>query len=696
SLAASGRNVSLGTSTRTGTIINDDNATVTLSGGTTKNEGNTGTTPYVFTLTLNAAIPGGFTANYTTNDGTATTADNDYVDNDGALAFTGTAGETKTFTVLVNGDLNIEANETFQTAINSLSGLANPGAVTILGSPQTSTITNDEQDWGDAPTAAQSGFVIRYPTTADANGARHALALGGLRLGATVDAEVDGQPNATATGDDGDEDGVTLPAVLVRGTNATITVNVSAACKLDAWVDFGRDGRWSQDTLDYIFASVNLVAGDNTLSFAVPAVASLGTSFARFRVSTTGGLTSRNLATDGEVEDYQVNISSVALSVNDVTLNEGNAGMSSFTFTASLSSPAGPGGVTFDIATQDNTATAANNDYIPKSLVGQTIPAGSSTYSFTVLVNGDLVVENNESFFVNVTNVTGAGVTDGQGLGTITNDDAATLTLAGGITQNEGNAGTTAYTFTATLNNQVQGGFTVPYSTNDGTATTADNDYTDNDGILTFAGTAGETKTITVLVNGDTKVELDETFTVALGALTGAPAGVTTVGSPQTGTITNDDATTVAIAANVSQAESVTPQTFTVTLSNPVDVNVTVQFSTSDGTATTADNDYTGIVNQTVTFAAGTTTAQAVNVMIINDPKVEANETYTGTISGLAAGGRNVSLANATRTGTIQNDDATNLFIAGPVTHDEGNSGTTNYLFSISLTAPVQGGFTVN
>ena len=64
------------------------------------------------------------------------------------------------------------------------------------------------------------------------------------------------------------------------------------------------------------------------------------------------------------------------------------------------------------------------------------------------------------------------------------------------------------------------------YTTNDGTATAANNDYVDNDGSLTFAGTSGETKTITVLVNGDTTVEPNETFTVALGAISGLAAGV--------------------------------------------------------------------------------------------------------------------------------------------------------------------------
>jgi uncharacterized repeat protein (TIGR01451 family) len=120
------------------------------------------------------------------------------------------------------------------------------------------------------------------------------------------------------------------------------------------------------------------------------------------------------------------------LNVNDVTLAEGNAGTTSFFFTVSLSAPAGPGGVTFDIATADGTAQDDNpatedNDYVAKSLTGQTIPAGSSTYAFSVDVNGDTSTEPNETFFVNVTNITGANAGDVQGLGTINNDDV-TLT----------------------------------------------------------------------------------------------------------------------------------------------------------------------------------------------------------------------------------------------------------------------------
>jgi len=125
------------------------------------------------------------------------------------------------------------------------------------------------------------------------------------------------------------------------------------------------------------------------------------------------------------IDDFSVtaNGGEVSLSINDVTMAEGNTGTSTATFTISLSAPAPVGGVTFDIATADNTATVADNDYVARSLLAQNIPQGGQTFDFAVTVNGDTTPEPNETFFVNVTNVTGATVADGQGLGTITNDD---------------------------------------------------------------------------------------------------------------------------------------------------------------------------------------------------------------------------------------------------------------------------------
>lgn len=115
------------------------------------------------------------------------------------------------------------------------------------------------------------------------------------------------------------------------------------------------------------------------------------------------------------------------ISINDVSLDEGNSGTTTFLFTVSLSAPAGPGGVTFNIATQNGTAIAPD-DYTARSINGATIPAGGTEYLFAVAANGDTIQELDENFTVVISSVTGATALRLQGTGTIRNDD---VTLTG-------------------------------------------------------------------------------------------------------------------------------------------------------------------------------------------------------------------------------------------------------------------------
>lgn len=229
------------------------------------------------------------------------------------------------------------------------------------------------------------------------------------------------------------------------------------------------------------------------------------------------------------------------LSINDVSLSEGDAGTTSFTYTVSLSAPAGAGGVTFDIATADGTAqdgnpTGEDNDYVAQSLTGQTIPAGSSTYSFTVLVNGDTAVEPNETFFVNVTNVVGAAVTDGQGQGTIVNDDVAVATVEFGDSNYFEDESQVAF-LTVTRSGDLSGTTTVNYTTQNpaanlgvvpaatgGAACTLGVDFIHQSGTLTF-GVEEDFKEIQIQLCGDSLVEQNESFNVYLSNVTNGTLG---------------------------------------------------------------------------------------------------------------------------------------------------------------------------
>ena len=152
-----------------------------------------------------------------------------------------------------------------------------------------------------------------YATLSADGGAEHLLG-SGLTLGSLVDADADGQPTASATGDDNDgtndDDGVTFGTMMAGQLDASVTVNVQGGGgKLDAWLDFNGDGSWGGPG-EFIFASRDVVVGDNLLQFDVPSWAESGVAYARFRLSTSGNYAPSEIASDGEVEDYQIFIAS--------------------------------------------------------------------------------------------------------------------------------------------------------------------------------------------------------------------------------------------------------------------------------------------------------------------------------------------------------------------------------------------------
>ncbi|HEV7767639.1 MAG TPA: GEVED domain-containing protein [Thermoanaerobaculia bacterium] len=197
---------------------------------------------------------------------------------------------------------------------------ASPGAVrygrfrlsTTGGLTPTGTTPNGEvedyafaiagTDFGDAPDS--------YHTLLASDGARHII-VDGFSLGATVDPEPDGQPNAAANGDGADEDGVTLPTVDACATmNYTVALTNTAGITtplLDAWIDFDGDGAFNNPR-DRIATAVALTPGANALTAAIPCNIRTRSSYARFRL-TDGGINVPDTGTtEGEIEDYVVTI----------------------------------------------------------------------------------------------------------------------------------------------------------------------------------------------------------------------------------------------------------------------------------------------------------------------------------------------------------------------------------------------------
>ena len=375
---------------------------------------------------------------------------------------------------------------------------------------------------------------------------------------------------------------------------------------------------------------------------------------------------------DGCSSTCTVEAVSARLSIADVSTSEGNSGTKVATFTVRLSQAAAST-VTYNIATANGTATAGS-DYIAKTLAGQSIPAGQTSKTFTVTINGDTTKEANETFNVNVSNVVGASVADGQARGTIVNDDSPLLSIAD-VSIAEGNSGTKLATFTVKVSPASATAVTYNIATANNTAVSG-SDYV----ARSLAGqsiAAGQTsKTFTVTINGDTAVEANERFAVNVTNVTGASLA----DGLAFGTILNDDGKTLSIGdVAITEGNSGTKlATFRVRLSQASTSAVTFNVATSNGTAV-AGSDYAAksLIGQSI--AAGQT-SKTFAVTINGDASAEANETFSVNLTNAAG----ASIFDAKAKGTILNDDGKTLRI-GDVSITEGNSGTRIATFTVTL-----------
>ena len=232
------------------------------------------------------------------------------------------------------------------------------------------------------------------------------------------------------------------------------------------------------------------------------------------------------------------------------------------------------------------------------------------------------------------------GVSASEVTVTITDDDTPALTIA------DANAteGDEQITFTVRLNVASSLEVMVDWTTTDGTATQG-TDYAETTGTLRFDALETE-QTITVPLLDDALDEADETFAIALSNAVNA----TLDDAEATGTIADNDDTPALTIADAEAAEGDGEITFAVTLGAVSGLEVTVDWTTADGTAT-ADADYVAADGR-LTFAPGQTEA-TIAVAVFNDALDEGDETLTIALSDPT----NATIADGTSTGTITDDD---------------------------------------
>ncbi|HEY9848816.1 MAG TPA: DUF4347 domain-containing protein [Leptolyngbyaceae cyanobacterium] len=557
----------------------------------TKAEGNSGTTDYTFTATLSRATTQTVTVNYSTKDGTATIANNDYIDNDNSITFTPGGSLTQTITIQAKGDETPESDETFTVSLDS----ATNAQIDTSAKQGTGTITNDDK----------AGIIVTQNpglTTTETGGT------------ATFTIKLASQPTSDVTinlASDNTKEGITDKSSL---TFTSANWNLDQTVTIIGQDDFIIDGNISYNIITAKSTSAD--TSYNNLDVTDVPVINTDNEKGGITINQSGGNT--NIIEGGATDSYEIVLTSqptsdVTISINNSTqtgtspttltftsanwniartvtitaiddnAEEGNhtgtithtvtssdANYNGFTIadiTANISDndsagftinpttlTTGENGTTANFSVKLNTQPTADvtlnlsssntaEGTIDKSSLTFTTSNWNTPQTVTIIGIDDNIVDGDKVYQV-ITNAAISNDSKYNNLNPVdinvtnTDNDRTTVSVTPAtVSQTEGNGGAIAYNFTINLSHSSVVPVTVAYTTDDGTAT-AGSDYIDNDGTIAF--NPGETsKSITVNVLGDNLPETSETFSINLVSATNATVNSTSKQS--TGIITNDD-----------------------------------------------------------------------------------------------------------------------------------------------------------
>ncbi len=453
-----------------GTIVDNDGPPTISINDVTAAEG-TGfqSQSATFTVSLNSASEKAITVDFSMTAGTATQAV-DYFGFSSSVEFpAGTV--SRTINVSLIPDNVFEPDETFFV------NLSNATNATIADAQGQGTISNDDPQ----PGIAIAGFASPQEGTGTTNNA-------------SFEVRLSNPSHQTITVAFATADGTATVGADYTATSGTITFNPGETTKSVTVALIG-------DNIDEVNETfvVNLSNATNATITGAQGVATI-------------------LDDDGPT-----------ISINSISIAEGHTGLTNAVFTLTLSVPSVQN-VFVSVVTFDITATG-NLDYLRLFGSSVSIPAGQTSGTVTVRLIGDFQVESDEQFTVQLQFPSNATIANGQGTGTIVNDDSS------------GKLQFSSQTYTATEDassidvtvsrvDGATGSVTVDYATSNGTAT-AGSDYTAASGTLTFL--QGETsKTFSIPITNDSVFEPDETVNLTLSN----PTGDATLGTPATATLT--------------------------------------------------------------------------------------------------------------------------------------------------------------
>ena len=759
--------VELGNDTAIGTIYDTDvGLTVSINDPSSIVEGDSGETTLMFEVAISGEPSSDVMVDFTTADGSAMVSDNDYSANAGTLTFAAHDASSQFVSVQVTGDGKVELDENLTVTVSNVRGAPearlddnNALATGTLSNDDSATISINDLSMDEGNPGIPSIFTFAVtldndtdvPVTLDYT---------------TVDGTAEAGSDYTATSGSltfaaGNHDPQMIMVSMIGDEfgepDETFSVQLSNLMAGDRNVQFANGGLGAGtvrnddvpglfvddvamvegDTgqTEFVFSvsvgppqpieiSVVVNSEDGTASAAdndyEPIVEQMLTFAPNEESQTVTVLVNTNQIVESN-ETFSLKLSNASgieilgdtgvgtilnddfaeINISDVTIDPEDEQVATFAVTMSREVDTD---ISVDFATGDVTALVADGDYEMQS--GTLIlTAGETEKTISISIHDDNIVERDETFHVELSNLIDGGrdvlITKGTGIGTIVDNESATLSIDD-VAMMESDNGQTDYTFTVTMMGIVDADVSYDVATLEGTALQSDGDFDSNSGTMTFAagGAAVKTQSITIQVNGDSKVELDETFSVELSNLQADGRAVSLSNATGLGTIQNDDAAGITLDdITVTEGnDGTTTTSFTANMTNEVDTFVSVDVSTSDGSAQdeNGDGDYQSASN-TLTFAAGSTSAMF-SVTIDGDDKLESDEMFHVALSNLVAGDpmRDVSIQDGSALGTIVNDDSLPTLSIEDVEINEPESGIIDVVFTVTMSNPSETDVTVD
>jgi len=656
-------NGGIGTASASATVTNDDTSFSITANAAQLNEGNSGTTAFVYTIHRNGNTAQAGSVSWAVDSGDGVDA-SDFGGSVPSGTVTFAAGETsKSITVNVSGDTSVESDESLIVVLSAPSvGIIEPGqgsaTTTLLGDDDSFQIVADSASVNEGNSGTRS-ITFTVNRTGPAHGSKSVnWAATGLAASDFVSGVV---PSGTLTFADGE-------------ASKTITLSV---------------------------------AGDTSVESDETLVVTLSSASTGATITTA---TAQTVVTNDDA--------SVAIVALVADSPEGNSGLVPFTFQvtrtgfltqsstvswAVTGTGANPAAVA-DFSTADALGT---NGGLPSGTV--TFDSGETVKTITIYVQADSVKENDETFNVTLSNVSGGTViSTAAANGAIRNDDAeVNFTGSAAVTHTEGDGGGVTYTYTITRTGNLTQATSVSLATS-GTVSWGSEAVLSSSSVNFASGES--TKSVVVTVYGDNVVENDETFSLTMVS----PSSGTSVGAANvvTGTVTEDDTSLSITSGDVTKPEGqgggVTPFTYTVTRTGYTGGSTSINWAVSNWSGISG-NDFQGgnFPSGTLTFAAGET-SKVITVNVSADNTPESAEYFQLTLNTTSGNGYD-TVVNSSAFGIVNRDEAEFLgqpevvsttnntsYITSANAQLEADAGTVDHIFAVRRTISTAGTASLN